>query len=133
MEMPAEVKALGIGEFLVGVVENVKAVDGVFGGEGEVVAQRVFAAGGVVVAFDDGDGDGCGGEPGEEDVEDLAGAADTGVEEVAGNGEMVGLGCGDELVDAGEVGVGVALGDGKAAGAKSGGFAKVGVGENEGA
>ena len=78
-------------------------------------------------------GMGAMGEPRQQDVEDLGSATDAGVKEVACDHEAGGFGVGDELVDACEVGVGVAFGDGETAGAEGGGFAEVGVGEDEGA
>ena len=120
VEVASDVKAFGVGEFFVGVVEDVKAVKGVFFDERELLAEGIFAAGGVVIAFDEGDGNGGLGEPGKEDIEDFGGASDAGVEEVAGDEEAGGLGFCDERVDAGEVGLGVAFGDGKAAGTEGG-------------
>lgn len=133
MKMTAEVEAAFVLKLLVGVVEDVKAVLGIFAGEGEFLTEGIFSAGGVVIALDESEGEGSVFQPGKEMVENLGSTADFGVEKIAGDDELLCLGAGDELINAGKVGEGVAFGNGKTACAKGGRFSKVGVGEDEGA
>lgn len=131
VEVAAEVEAVGLVEDFVGVVEDVEAVDSDFWEERVVGSERLFSTGGIVIAFDESDGPFF--EPGKELFEDFGGAADFGVEDIAGDDEVGGVCLFEEGVDASEVAGGVAFRDGEAAGAEGGGFAEVGVGEDEGA
>ena len=79
VEVSADVKAGGVVEFVVGIMKNVKSVAALIGKKGDVFAEGAAATGGVVVSFDESDGNRCVGEPRKKDVEDFGGAANASV------------------------------------------------------